>query len=126
MNWLTNRDESFEDALALQPVLREKFRAFLSSVGGTGSVPGSIMVLCRARIAFIHGLVNEDVTASTDEEAVALAVADRMPHQHHQMEDDEVEAVRQYFGEAGCVALLTALAFFDVSCRLDLSARSGS
>ena len=59
----------------------------------------------------------DDVTASTPEEAAALAVADRIPYQHHQLDDEEVAAVRQFFGDAGCVTLLTALAFFDVSCR---------
>ena len=45
--------------------------------------------------------------------------AEKMPFQYHFIEDKEVEAIKLAFGDAGCVSLLTALAFFDVSCRLN-------
>jgi alkylhydroperoxidase family enzyme len=48
----------------------------------------------------------------------ALALADALPYNHHQVTDDEVARVRAVLGEAGTVALLTAIAFFDVECRL--------
>ena len=53
-------------------------------------------------------------------EQAALAVAELMPFGHHQIGDDDVARLQSAFGARGAVALLTAIAFFDVVCRLKL------
>ncbi len=123
----------FEAMLAEHPVLADKYRAFLASLESS-PVPTRLLDLCRAQIQLIHGvtpaqlapadrqkLVAGDVSGFTAEETAALVVAERIPYQHHQLLDEEVAAVKQHLGEAGTVTLLTALAFMDVQCRLDLT-----
>ncbi len=107
--------------LALRPELQQKYQAFLAAVERSDAVPEAVYELCRARIQYIHGLRDQDVDDShlNAGESAALVAADRMPYQHHQLTDDEVNAVKSAFGDEGCVALLTALAFFDVTCRLE-------
>jgi alkylhydroperoxidase family enzyme len=132
MNWLGNEGESFEQVLALRPELQRKYTSFLESITSSGDVPVRVFNLCRARVQQIHGrevsgvtaeeagdLERQDLSRFTDAEQKALAAAERIPFQHHMLADDEVSAISNAFGEAGCVALLTALAFFDVTCRLN-------
>ena len=138
MGWLVDEDCTFEELLALRPALQEKYGAFLESLRLEGEVPERILTLCRARVAQIHG---RPVQGITDEEAewlaageagslseaerAALALAERMPFGHHYIEDQEVERVKQHLGNSGAVTLLTALAFFDVNCRLDATFNGG-
>lgn len=119
--WLQQSGEGFQSLLALRPDLQQKYRDFLEVVENNDAVPDSVYELCRSRIQFIHGLRKEDVDASSlgEAEASALVAADRIPYQHHQLTDEEVDALKAAFGDQGCVALLTALAFFDVTCRLE-------
>jgi hypothetical protein len=100
-----------------------------------------LLELCRLRTAYIHRCEQEllvqhaQVTVSQAErdaiaagdwapfdeaEQAALEIADRMPFAHAQIDDTAVAAVKATLGDAGTVALLTALAFFDVTCRLKL------
>ena len=119
--WLQQSGEGFQSLLALRPDLQQKYRDFLEVVENNDAVPDSVYELCRSRIQFIHGLRKEDVDASSlgEAETSALAAADRIPYQHHQLTDEEVDALKAAFGDQGCVALLSALAFFDVTCRLE-------
>ncbi len=127
MNWLTEGDEPFEQALGLHPDLQQKYLAFLSTLEGGDTVPKDILALCRTRIEQIHGLVpDEALDHSGAAASAALAVAEYIPYQHHQLPDDAVGRVKEAFGDAGCVTLLTALAFFDVSCRLNLTLNGAS
>ena len=138
--WLQQSDESFQALLALLPELRDRHEAFLAAVESHDAVPDRVYTLCRALVRQIHGqlpdggklpdglseedaqrLEQGDFSAFTGPEQTALTLAGRMPYQHHQMLDEEVAAVRGAFGDAGCVSLLTALAFFDASCRLEIS-----
>ena len=124
--------ETFVEALALRPALQEKYITFLKAIESTESVPQRVFVLCRARIAQIHGQDTQGVT--TDEKKIlksqrhemlgsdakiALVIAEKIPFQHHLIDDVEVETAKVAFGEDGCVSLLSALAFFDVTCRLN-------
>ncbi len=135
-------DSEFEGVLAHRPELQARYRAFMQSVCGDGNVPPRILELCRVRIAQIHGCAAElelsdaaaPLTAAekdqlaagqlddfTDAEQAALAIAEMMPYAHHQLDDAAVARADERLGHAGCVALLTALAFFDVNCRLKLT-----
>ena len=124
--------ETFIEALALRPALQTKYVTFLDAIESSDAVPKRVFTLCRARIAQIHGeevvgISEEDTTMLLSQrldvfdlsEQAALIAAEKIPFQHHLIEDKEVEAIKLEFGDAGCVSLLTALAFFDVSCRLN-------
>ena len=121
----------FETALGAQGELSRKYRAFLDTVNETSRLPERVRRLCRARIRLIHDLEPGDVAGADLErlasgdfsdfpeaERCALAVAERIPYQHHALQDEEVQAVTKAYGPDGTVALLTFLAFADASCRL--------
>ncbi len=131
-SWLHSPGESFQSFLAIRPGLQEKYQAFLDAIRQCDAVPARVYALCQARIEQIHGveatgiseteavaLLLTDYSPFSDAERVALVAAEKMPFQHHYLLDEEVDAIKSAFGDAGCVALLTAMAFFDVSARLD-------
>ena len=105
-------------------------------------VPKRVLELCRLRIAANHDcaaewtvrdvgiVIDEAETASlkrgdlagfTVSEQAALAIAEQMPFQHHRVSDANVAAAAEVFGEAGTIALMVALAFFDATCRWKLA-----
>lgn len=131
MSQLTPKD-AFQQLLAQRPELEQKYAAFLEAVDGNDQLPASLLALCRARIEQIHGiepdypdagiladLVSGQYNRFSESEQAALKIAERIPYQHHQIEDDRVEEVRRLIGNTACVALLTALSFCDVTCRLN-------
>jgi len=141
MTWLTGHSAPtpFESVLAHRPELLTRFRTFYSTLWSTDAIPRRVLELCRLRIAAIHDCEAEwvvrDAAVQLDEaalaalhaghfdsfadgEQVALAVAEQMPYGQHQVSDADVARLQRAFGSAGTVALLTALAFFDVVCRL--------
>jgi alkylhydroperoxidase family enzyme len=130
-----------EGILSHRPELLGKFRTFYQSFWRDELVPRRTLELCRLRIAYIHGcdaelaisdpqmelddtsrdaLRSGDIDGFPAHEQVALALAEVMPFTPHQVGDDLVAAAKDQLGNAGCVSLLTALAFFDVSCRLKI------
>lgn len=144
MSWLLHEEATtpFESILAHRPELLAGYRAFYESLWTEGLVPRRILELCRLRVAAIHGCRQEwlirdaEVDLSSRElqalesgdpapfdetEQAALAVAERMPYQHHELTDEEVAKVKQTIGNGGCVSLLNALALFDANCRLKLT-----
>ncbi len=129
----------FHASLPLRSALQDKYAAFYATLRHNESVPLRILELCRHRIAAIHdceaewSIADPEVPLTATEkdrlrrgefseftvaERAALAVAEKISFQHHQITDTEVERIRADLGEAGCVALLTALSFFDANCRL--------
>lgn len=143
MTWLSPTDAAtaFESALGHRPELLERYKALYGTFWEDSLVPRRVLELCRLRIAAIHDCEAEwcvrDAQVQLDEaeqgrlrrgsgddfgpeERAALALAEQIPFSHHEITDDQVEAVRGWLGNAGAVSLLAALAFFDVSCRLRL------
>jgi alkylhydroperoxidase family enzyme len=141
VTWLTahSAPTHFESVLAHRPELLARFRTFYATLWSVDAVPRHVLELCRLRIAAIHDCEAEwvirDATIPLDEnclaalhaghfdsfaeyEQAALAVAEQMPWGQHQVSDADVAGLQRRFGDAGTVALLTALAFFDVVCRL--------
>jgi len=121
--------------------LLRRFRAFYGALWSDDRVPRRVLELCRLRIAAIHGCEAEwvirDARVALEPEALAalregrfaafspaeqaaLAIAERLPYAHHQVTDEHVAELSGSYGAAGAVALLTALAFFDVIGRLKL------
>lgn len=144
MSWLTGEDNApsaLEGVLGLRPELLSRYRAFYATFWEDGLVPPRTLELCRLRIAAIHeceaewlirdatvGLSDEELKQlqagrfdgySSDEQA-ALAVAEQIPHQHHQISDADIQTLEHLLTPAGAVSLLTAIAFFDVASRLKL------
>lgn len=122
--------------LGNSPALLDKYHAFLDSFKNDGLVSQRILDLCHVRIAWIHGVATEslgldldkvvaqqlksdDYTGFSEVELAALALAEKISLAHHQIDDAEVAAVSAHLGPAGCVSLITALAFYDVNCRLN-------
>lgn len=143
MSWLPSVDAAtaFEAVLGQRPALLERFRPFYASLWNEQRVPARVLELCRQRIAAIHDCPAEmllrDARVALDEttraalrvgdiarfaaaEQAALTLAERMPFDHHGIDDGMVAAAREHFGDAGTVSLLTALAFFDVVARLKI------
>ncbi len=141
VNLVPGNPSALEAALANRPELLSHYRSFYLKLWHGGLVPVRVLELCRLRIAFIHGATAElavrhrqagvadlerdalarmDFSVFSDAEQAALTLAELMPHQHHAIDDAQVDRVRQLFGESGTVNLLAALAFFDVTSRLKL------
>jgi len=131
----------FEGVLGQRPELLSRYRAFYRTLWDDGLVPRRLLELCRLRIAAIHGCRQEwllrDPEAAVGESALAalergdfagfgpderavLAVAEQIPYAHHAITDEAVGALEGALGAPATVALLTAMAFFDVTCRLKL------
>ncbi len=131
-----------EGVLAHRPELASRYRAFMQSLRSEAALPPRLLELCRLRIAHVHGCTAElavrddGVELSAPEldelaggrferfdeaEQAALEIAELIPFAHHQLSDAQVARADVALGHAGCVALLTALAFFDVTCRLKMT-----
>lgn len=144
MTWLRQTDDAhttLEGVLSLRPELLSRYQTFYATFWEDGLVPARTLELCRLRIAAIHecdaqwlirdadvGLSDHELgqlrsgrfDGYSSEEQAALAVAEQIPYQHHQISDDDIQALEQTLTPAGAVSLLTAIAFFDVSSRLNL------
>ena len=108
--------------------LFEKYKKFIGLTIDTHEIPVSVLDACNSRIRQIHGLEvanNEDNEASTStEKALALAalkVAEKLVSSVHDIQDSDLLSLREALGASGVVQLITALAFFDVECRLELA-----
>ncbi len=143
MSWITGTDGAtpLEAVLGQRPELLTRYRAFYRALWQDGGLPRRLLELIRLRVAAIHDCEAEwvlrdpgaglseaelgairrgDTTMFAAAEQAALAVAEQMPYVHHQISDADVAALADAYGASGAVALLTALAFFDVTCRLKL------
>ena len=143
MSWLgtVTAPTPFEAVLGQRPELLERYRAFYTTLFDPSRVPGRVLELCRLHVAAIHDCaaewrIRDARVALTDDELASLAsgeftqfdgveraaleIAERMPYQQHAIDDAQVAAVQAALGPAGTVALLTAIAFFDATCRLKL------
>ena len=108
--------------------LFEKYKKFIGLTIDTHEIPVGILDACNSRIRQIHGLEvanNEDNEDSTSaEKALALAalkVAEKLVSSVHDIQDSDLLSLREALGASGVVQLITALAFFDVECRLELA-----
>ena len=141
MSWIANNPPGsapLERLLGARPELLSRYKAFYGTVWEAGPLPTRVLEICRQRIAAIHGCAAEqrvhdaqvdlsveelqclaegDISAFDASERVALALAEKIPYRHHEIDDDEVARAEREFGAAGAVALLVALSFFDVTCR---------
>ena len=108
--------------------LFDKYKKFIDTTIESHDIPAVILEACNFRIRQIHGfkVVNDSFNTDlslTENSLVsaALAVAEKIAFSVHDIEDSDLDPLKKAFGEAGCVQLITALAFFDVECRLELA-----
>ena len=143
MSWIdaVEAETPLEAVLGQRPELLNRYRTFYRTLWEDDLMPRRLLEICRLRIAAIHGCAAEwavrDAQVALSEDAVqalergefsrfddaeqaALAVAEQIPFAHHQISDADVAALKAALGEPAAVGLLTALAFFDVTCRLKL------
>ena len=106
----------------------DKYKKFIDSTIESHDIPAGILEACDSRIRQIHGLEVDDKSSSGDLsltenflKRAALSVAEKIPFSVHDIEDSDLDSLKKAFGEAGCVQLITALAFFDVECRLEIA-----
>ncbi len=141
MNWtsLAPQAQTLDEQLAVQPQLQAKYQQFMATLWNAERVPTRLLELARLRIAAIHDCEEQwlqrhpDVPLASEELAalrqgsrecfdelaqLVLEIAELMPLNHHEISDVQVAALRHALDERGTVALLTALAFFDVNARL--------
>jgi alkylhydroperoxidase family enzyme len=143
MTWIAAPDAAtpFEGILGQRQELLARYRTFYASLWSEGLVPRRVLELCRLRIAAIHDCeaewrLRDAALALTDTERqalrrgdfqgfdtteqAALNIAEQTPFAHHGITDEQVAAVAAALGPKGTVTLLTALSFFDVTCRWKL------
>jgi alkylhydroperoxidase family enzyme len=138
--WLRPGQGGLARQLELVPELAQGYAQFLASLESVDGVPRRLLELCRLRIAQIHGCAAQlqagaalapvsdadqaqlaalDLGAFEAPEQAALALAEKMPLAHHEVTDAEVEALKTALGERPAMAVIVALSFFDVQCRLN-------
>ncbi len=112
----------------LSQKLFDKYKKFINSTIESHDIPVGILEACNSRIRQIHGIevannsINVDLSITENFlKTATLAVAEKIVFSVHDIEDCDLDPLRKAFGEAGCVQLITALAFFDVECRLELA-----
>ena len=144
MSWIEGNargNAPLDRLLGVRPELLRRYKAFYGEIWEQGLLPARVLEICRQRIAAIHACEQErlvrdaQVALSNEElrtlvegnsmpfsesERVALALAEKIPYQHHEISDIEVARAERAFGARGAVALLVALSFFDVTCRWKL------
>ena len=108
--------------------LFDKYKKFIDSTIESHDIPVVILEACNSRIRQIHGIevannsINVDLSITENFlKTATLAVAEKIVFSVHDIKDSDFDPLRKAFGEAGCVQLITALAFFDVECRLELA-----
>ena len=145
MSWLSDNPDaatSFEAVLGLRPELLARYKRFYGALWDEQLVPRRLLELGRLCVATVHDCAAEkairdaEVVLSDaqlaaidrfafDEfsgvERAVLAVAEKVPFQHHAITDEEIEALKTHLDEATVVALMTALALFDANCRWRLA-----
>ena len=106
----------------------DKYKKFIDSTTESRDIPVGILEACNSRIRQIHGFevannsINVDLSITENFlKTATLAVAEKIVFSVHDIEDCDLDPLKKAFGEAGCVQLITALAFFDVECRLELA-----
>ena len=112
----------------LSQKLFDKYKKFINSTIESHDIPVGILEACNSRIRQIHGIevannsINVDLSITENFlKTATLAVAEKIVFSVHDIEDCDLDPLKKAFGEAGCVQLITALAFFDVECRLELA-----
>ncbi len=137
MTWFMKADTR-EAVLAAHPTLAPLWADFVNSFQALPQIPAEVLALCEQRVAQLHGNAcarrgAAQVTADklealacwhedsriTSPERACLEFTEVYVMDVHAISDEQANAVKQYFGEQGLVALIQALGLFNGECRLE-------
>ncbi|MFK7733471.1 MAG: hypothetical protein AB8B48_17760 [Pseudomonadales bacterium] len=127
---------SLSDWLAQHSELSPLYADFRQSFGALSQLPADVLRLCRIRMAQLHSLPTNSGDAAVGQELAkavslwsnnsqfsssekaCLAFAEVYAIDVHAITDAQADAVKEYFGEPGLVALVQALGVFYAEVRL--------
>jgi len=115
-----HEDTPLDRALAHNPDLAKRFRAFHDAPRADALLDPAIHELVNRRIAQIHENASEPANADDPRAKAVLPFVDKLPFAHHAISDDEAGAAREALGDAGFVALAVHAALCDAQYRLRL------
>jgi alkylhydroperoxidase family enzyme len=138
VNWLTGTDR--DGTLALLPDIADHLQSLYRSFFTLQCLPPQTVELCRLRLARLHRSVTdwqlEEVPVSPERrsalrqwhesghfdaaERACLALAEVYAIDAAAITDEQADAVKHHYGDAGLVALVEALGIFDGRIRLGL------
>lgn len=139
MTWITSATDR-ETTIAHHAGLAEHFSAFYQQFWQLSQIPATSLELCRLRLAQLHSSDAEwqrtEVPVSaeqrtslslwptaacfSDAEQACLALTEVYAMDVQSISDALADAVKQYYGDAGLVALIEALGIFDGMTRMSL------
>ena len=137
MTWFSDRQE-WNDVLALAPNTFNEFNTFFGAFQQLPHIPAETLELCRLRVAQLHlcnsaqrtelvtlaaekkdSLANwTSVDLFTASERACLEFAELYTMDVQSLTDEQAEAVKAHFGDAGLVALVQALGMFYGTTRV--------
>jgi len=138
-SWI-NGAHSRDELLAELPTIGPAYEALYQSLWQQAHLPGTVLELCRLRLAQLHGSASElarsdcglDATARQElsswntstaisaAEKACLSFAEVYAMDAQALTDEHADAVKVHFGDAGLVMLVEALGIFDGLARLSL------
>ena len=139
MTWITNATTR-EGILALLPRQQALFNKLYASLWQLPHLPGSVLELCRLRIAQMHQSATEwqrqecaiaddqrqqlsqwhCSESFSDAERACLDITEVYVMDPQAITDEQAAAVKRHFGDAGLVALVEALGLFYGLTRLGI------
>ena len=142
MSWLLDRPADRAEILGLRPELAAAHARLVDALWD-GPMPAETLELCRLRMAQLlaagvalverspQATLSPDRVAAlprwandgafTDDEKACLAFTELFVVAHHDITDEQAAAVRHAHGEAGLVALTTALSVWENQHRFDIA-----
>ena len=88
------------------------------SVWDQRHLPAAVLERCFERMAVLHGLSAAQGVAASAAQSAALEFTETYLQDPAAITDSLAGAVKSHFGDAGLVALIEALGFFDARLRL--------
>jgi hypothetical protein len=108
----------FDRELAGAGALGRAYGELWRSLWAQQHLPAALLEKCLGRMATLHGLASLPVEAASPTEAAAIEFTELYAQDPAAITDFAAEQLKLYFGDAGLVALVEALGFFDARLRL--------
>jgi hypothetical protein len=108
----------FDRELAGAGALGRAYGELWRSLWAQQHLPAALLEKCLGRMAMLHGLTGPPAEAASPAESAAIAFTELYAQDPAAITDVAAEQVKLHFGDAGLVALIEALGFFDARLRL--------
>lgn len=139
MTWFSN-EEDWQSAIQQQAGLAAKFTSLVNSFNSLEHIPADVLLLCQQRVQQLHGctlppprslhasLVEKlallaswhEAQVFTEAERACLAFSELYAIDHAAINDEQANAVKAFYGDAGLVALVQALGLYYGMSRMHL------